>query len=102
MYFILQNAWMFSGVGLSYIISSTLLIFSVLEYRGGGWVPRRTRSQLSVTAGLGMSCALMSFLLSWLASRSSANYKNQSSHDHASSQLYKPVDSSSSGVNFYH
>ena len=95
-----QNAWMFTGLGVSYVVSSALLVSSVLEYHGGGWVPRRTRSQLSATAGLGLSCALLSFVLSWLHGRGTSSCKDQTGLDDSTNQQYKPVDNStSSGVN---
>ncbi|XP_012265817.2 uncharacterized protein LOC105691711 [Athalia rosae] len=97
------NAWMFAGMGLSYATGSALLVCSVWEYSGGssgnGWVPRRTRSQLAVAAGLGLACALLALLLSWLHLRSSTNSKGHGSHSHTPTQFYRPVEnSSSSGV----
>ncbi|XP_046619729.1 uncharacterized protein LOC124304954 isoform X1 [Neodiprion virginianus] len=95
------NAWMFAGMGLSYVTASALLVCSVWEYSGGasGWVPRRTRSQLAAAAGLGLACALLALLLSWLHLRSSSNRKGHGSRSHTPTQLYRPVDnSSSSGV----
>lgn len=97
------NAWMFAGMGLSYVTGSALLVCSVWEYSGGtsgsGWVPRRTRSQLAAAAGLGLACALLALLLSWLHLRSSTNQKGHGSHSHTPTQLYRPVEnSSSSGV----
>lgn len=90
------NTWMFTGLGVSYVVSSALLVSSVLEYHGGGWVPRRTRSQLSATAGLGLSCALLSFLLSWIHGRGRSTCKAQSGHEDSVNQQYKPVDNSTS------
>lgn len=89
-------------MGLSYVTGSALLVSSVWEYSGGtngsGWVPRRTRSQLAAAAGLGLACALFALLLSWLHLRSGANRKG-GSHSHTPTQLYRPVEnSSSSGV----
>ncbi|XP_015593813.1 uncharacterized protein LOC107267081 isoform X2 [Cephus cinctus] len=93
------NAWVFTGIGISYLGSSSLLVCSVWEYAGSGWVPRRTRSQLAAAAALGLSCALLAFILSWFHKRSKISCKGQLSHQHTPNQLYKPVDnSSSSGV----
>lgn len=87
---------------MSYALSSALLACSVWEYHSGGWVPRRTRSQLTAAAALGLSCALLAFLLSWIHGRSGSTCKGQDSRNHTPTQLYKPVDnSSSSGVNNY-
>lgn len=94
-----QNVWVFSGIGLSYVAGSALLGSSIWEYYASGWVPRRTRSQLTAAAGLGLSCALLAFLLTWIHGRRGTGCKDRSSHDHTPNQLYKPVDnSSSSGV----
>lgn len=94
---------MFAGMGLSYVTGSALLVCSVWEYsggsNGGGWVPRRTRSQLAAAAGLGLGCALFALLLSWLHLRSSSDRKGHGSNSNTPTQLYRPVDnSSSSGV----
>ncbi|XP_015127887.1 uncharacterized protein LOC107048946 [Diachasma alloeum] len=91
------NFWVFTGIGVSYTAGSGLLGLSIWEYHGTGWVPRRTRSQLTVAAGIAVSCALFAFLLSWIHGRTGVNCKSQS-HDHSQSQLYKPVDSTSSGM----
>lgn len=100
-FFYFQNAWIFTGIGLSYVLSSALLALSIWEYHSDGWVPKRTRRQLSVAAGIGLSCAFFAFILSWIHGRSGSTCKRQGSHDHISNQLYKPVDnSSSSGVRF--
>ncbi|XP_034191509.1 uncharacterized protein LOC117609367 isoform X1 [Osmia lignaria lignaria] len=93
------NAWVFTGIGLSYALSSALLACSIWEYYSGGWVPKRTRSQLSAAAVLGLSCAILAFLLSWIHGRSRSSCRNPDSRNHTPTQLYKPVDnSSSSGV----
>nr|XP_031826465.1 uncharacterized protein LOC116424332 isoform X1 [Nomia melanderi]XP_031826466.1 uncharacterized protein LOC116424332 isoform X1 [Nomia melanderi] len=93
------NAWIFTGIGLSYALSSALLACSIWEYHSGGWVPRRTRSQLSAAAALGLSCAILAFLLSWIHGRSGSSCRGPDSRNHTPTQLYKPVDnSSSSGV----
>ncbi|XP_014225468.1 uncharacterized protein LOC106651464 isoform X1 [Trichogramma pretiosum] len=95
------NAWIFSSIGLSFITASTLLALSVFEYHGSGWVPRRTRSQLTATATLGLSCALLAFLLSWLHGRGVSGCRASpasAAEDEVNQQLYKPVDSSSSGT----
>ncbi|XP_017893145.1 uncharacterized protein LOC108632828 isoform X2 [Ceratina calcarata] len=93
------NAWIFTGIGLSYALSSALLACSVWEYHSGGWVPRRTRSQLSAAAALGLSCAIIAFLLSWIHGRSESTCRNPDSRVITPTPLYKPVDnSSSSGV----
>ncbi|XP_067211978.1 uncharacterized protein [Linepithema humile] len=90
------NAIMFTGIGLSYAASSALLACTVWEYHSGGWVPKRTRSQLSAAAAVGLSCALLAFLLSWIHCRSGSSCKGQDSRSHTPTQLYKPVDNSSS------
>lgn len=91
---------MFTGIGLSYAASSALLACTVWEYHSGGWVPRRTRSQLTAAAVVGLFCALLAFILSWIHYRSGSSCKGQDSRSHTPTQLYKPVDnSSSSGVN---
>ncbi|XP_076674137.1 uncharacterized protein LOC143372096 isoform X2 [Andrena cerasifolii] len=93
------NAWVFTGIGVSYALSSALLACSIWEYHSGGWVPKRTRSQLSAAAALGLSCAILAFLLSWIHSRSGSSCRSPDSRNHTPTQLYKPVDnSSSSGV----
>ncbi|XP_033350551.1 uncharacterized protein LOC117233922 isoform X1 [Bombus vosnesenskii] len=93
------NAWIFTGIGLSYALSSALLACSIWEYHSGGWVPKRTRSQLSAAAALGLSCAILAFLLSWIHGRSGSSCRSSDSRNHTPTQLYKPVDnSSSSGV----
>ncbi|XP_053994624.1 uncharacterized protein LOC128894988 isoform X2 [Hylaeus anthracinus] len=93
------NAWVFTGIGLSYALSSALLACSIWEYHSGGWVPKRTRSQLSAAAALGLSCAILAFLLSWIHGRSGSSCRSPDSRNHTPTQLYKPVDnSSSSGV----
>ncbi|CAL7935635.1 unnamed protein product [Xylocopa violacea] len=93
------NAWVFTGIGLSYALSSALLACSIWEYHSGGWVPKRTRSQLSAAAALGLSCAILAFLLSWIHGRSGSSCRSPESRNHTPTQLYKPVDnSSSSGV----
>ncbi|XP_014472032.1 PREDICTED: uncharacterized protein LOC106743053 isoform X2 [Dinoponera quadriceps] len=93
------NAWVFTGIGLSYVLSSALVACAIWEYHVGGWVPRRTRSQLSIAAALGFSCALLAFVLSCIHGRSGSGCKGQDSRSHTPTQLYKPVDnSSSSGV----
>ncbi|KAM0724771.1 hypothetical protein ACS0PU_009155 [Formica fusca] len=93
------NAIVFTGIGLSYAASSALLACTVWEYHSGGWVPRRTRSQLTAAAVVGLSCALLAFLLSWIHCRNGSSCKGQDSRSHTPTQLYKPVDnSSSSGV----
>ncbi|XP_023247169.1 uncharacterized protein LOC106637034 [Copidosoma floridanum] len=93
------NAWIFTSVGLSYMTGSALLGLAVFEYHGGGWVPKRTRSQLTATAFLGLSCALLSFALSWLHGRhGSSCHAPVAGEDDPTQQLYKPVDSSSSGT----
>ncbi|XP_020287197.1 uncharacterized protein LOC109856384 isoform X2 [Pseudomyrmex gracilis] len=94
------NAIVFTGIGLSFTASSALLACTVWEYHSGGWhqeVPKSTRLQLSAAAGLGLSCALFAFLLSWIQCRNSSS-KDQDSRSNTPTQLYKPVDSSSSGV----
>lgn len=92
---------MFTGLGVSYVVSSALLVSSVLEYHGHGWIPRRTCRQLSATAGLSLSCALLSFLLSWIHGHGRSTCKGQSGHEDSVNQQYKPVDNStSSGVCF--
>lgn len=87
-------------------MSSALLACSIWEYHTGGWVPKRTRSQLSAAAVLGLSCAIFAFLLSWIHGRSGSSCRSSDSRNHTPTQLYKPVDnSSSSGVSnfiFYH
>ncbi|XP_043685266.1 uncharacterized protein LOC122637281 isoform X1 [Vespula pensylvanica] len=90
------NTWVFTGIGLSYSLSSALLAYSIWEYHSGGWVPRRTRSQLSAAAALGISCAVLAFVLSLIQSRSGSNYETQDIHNHTPTPLYKPVDNSSS------
>lgn len=61
-------------------------------------MPKRTRSQLSAAAAIGLSCALFAFLLSWIHCRTGSG-KAQDSRGNTPTQLYKPVDnSSSSGV----
>ncbi|XP_043289449.1 uncharacterized protein [Venturia canescens] len=93
------NVWVFSGIGLSYVTGSVLLVFSIWEYYASGWVPRRTRSQLTAAAGLGLSCALLAFLLTWIHGRHGDVCKDPSSDDHIPNQIYKPVtNSSSSGI----
>ncbi|XP_066592881.1 uncharacterized protein [Prorops nasuta] len=94
------NAWVFTGIGLAYTLGSALLASSIWEYHSGGWVPRRTRSQLSASAGIGLFCTLFSFILSWIHGRNGSTCKGQNMRDRSQSQqLYKPVDnSSSSGV----
>lgn len=93
------NAWIFTGIGLSYALSSALLACSIWEYHSGGWVPKRTRSQLSAAAALGLSCAILAFLLSWIHGRSESSCRSSDNRNHTPTQLYKPVDnSSSSGV----
>ncbi|OXU29141.1 hypothetical protein TSAR_006402 [Trichomalopsis sarcophagae] len=92
------NAWIFTSVGISYTTSSALLALSVFDYHGAGWVPRRTRSQLTATAALGLSCAILSFLLSWLHGRHGSSCHAPPGEDDPTQQLYKPVDSSSSGA----
>lgn len=94
------NAIVFTGIGLSYAASSALLACTVWEYHSGGWVPRRTRSQLIAATVVGLFCALLAFLLSWIHCRSGSSCKGQDSRSHTpTQQLYKPVDnSSSSGV----
>lgn len=63
-------------------------------------MPKRTRSQLSAAAALGLSCAILAFLLSWIHGRSGSSCRSSDSRNHTPTQLYKPVDnSSSSGVN---
>ncbi|XP_043248323.1 uncharacterized protein LOC122395076 isoform X2 [Colletes gigas] len=98
------NAWVFTGIGISYALSSALLAWSIWEYHSGGWVPKRTRSQLSAAAALGLSCAALAFLLSWIHGRSGSSCRSPDSRSHTPTQLYKPVDnSSSSGVSgFYY
>lgn len=62
-------------------------------------MPKRTRSQLSAAAALGLSCAILAFLISWIHSRSGSSCRSPDSRNHTPTQLYKPVDnSSSSGV----
>ncbi|KZC04836.1 PREDICTED: uncharacterized protein LOC107193368 [Dufourea novaeangliae] len=90
------NAWVFTGIGVSYALSSALLACSIWEYHSGGWVPRRTRSQLSAAAALGLSCAVLAFLLSWIHGRSESSCRGPDSRTHTPTQLYKPVDNSSS------
>ncbi|XP_011340115.1 uncharacterized protein LOC105280934 isoform X2 [Ooceraea biroi] len=93
------NGIVFTGIGLSFVASSTLLACTVWEYYGGDWVPKRTRFQLSAAAAVGLSCALLAFLLCWIHCRSGSSCKGQDSRSHTPTQLYKPVDnSSSSGV----
>ncbi|XP_011629477.1 uncharacterized protein LOC105421980 isoform X1 [Pogonomyrmex barbatus] len=93
------NAIVFTGIGLSYAASSALLACTVWEYHSGGWVARRTRSQLTAAAVVGLFCAFLAFLLSWIHCRSGSSCKGQDSRSHTPTQLYKPVDnSSSSGV----
>ncbi|XP_058810299.1 uncharacterized protein LOC131675359 isoform X2 [Phymastichus coffea] len=92
------NAWVFTVVGIAYLTSSTLVLLAVFEYHGQGWVPRRTRSQLTATAGLGFSCVLLSFLLSWLNGRQGLSCHSLHGKRDPRQQLYKPVDSSSSGA----
>ncbi|XP_044005333.1 uncharacterized protein LOC122850266 isoform X2 [Aphidius gifuensis] len=93
------NFWIFSGIGVSYIASCSLLGLSIWEYSGIGWVPRRIRSQLTAAAGLALSCALISFLLSWLHGRDEIIFKSRKSLNNSKNQLYKPVgNSSSSGL----
>lgn len=76
-----------------------MLACSIWEYHSGGWVPKRTRSQLSAAAAFGLSCAILAFLLSWIHGRSGSNCRSPVSRNHTPTQLYKPVDnSSSSGV----
>lgn len=71
------------------------MCLSIWEYSKSGWVPRRIRSQLTVTAGLAFSCALISFLISWLHGRGEIICKLQQSRNNSQSQLYKPVKNSS-------
>ncbi|XP_008547863.1 uncharacterized protein LOC103571473 isoform X1 [Microplitis demolitor] len=92
------NFWLFTSIGVSYIIGCGLLGLSIWEYHSSGWVPRRTRSQLTAAAGLALSCGFIAFTLSWLHGRMGINCKPSSSHDNSQSQLYKPVESSSSGL----
>ncbi|XP_071555578.1 uncharacterized protein [Temnothorax nylanderi] len=94
------NAIVFTGIGLSYAASSALLACTIWEYHSGGWVPKRTRSQLTAAAVVGLFCALLAFLLSWIHCRNGSSCKGQDSRSHTpTQQLYKPVDnSSSSGV----
>ncbi|XP_026825334.1 uncharacterized protein LOC105280934 isoform X3 [Ooceraea biroi] len=90
------NGIVFTGIGLSFVASSTLLACTVWEYYGGDWVPKRTRFQLSAAAAVGLSCALLAFLLCWIHCRSGSSCKGQDSRSHTPTQLYKPVDNSSS------
>ncbi|XP_011166017.1 uncharacterized protein LOC105200243 isoform X2 [Solenopsis invicta] len=90
------NAIVFTGIGLSYAASSVLLACTVWEYHSGRWAPRRTRSQLTAAAAVGLFCALLAFLLSWIHCRSGSSCKGQDSRSHTPTQLYKPVDNSSS------
>ncbi|XP_012284412.1 uncharacterized protein LOC105701864 isoform X2 [Orussus abietinus] len=93
------NFWIFIGIAILYLGGSTLLLLSVWEYSESGWVPRRTRSQLTASAAFGLFCTVLSSLLAWLHGRSEIKCHSQSSRDHTPNQLYKPVDnSSSSGV----
>lgn len=82
------------------MLSSALVACAIWEYYVGGWVPKRTRSMLSAAAALGLSCALLAFVLSCIHGRSGSSCKGQDSRSQTPTQLYKPVDnSSSSGVN---
>ncbi|KAK0085313.1 hypothetical protein PV325_005423 [Microctonus aethiopoides] len=92
------NFWIFSGIGVFYIAGCGILGLTIWEYHGSGWVPRRTRSQLTAAAGLALSCGFIAFILSYLHGRTGISCKAPSSHEHSQSQLYKPVDSSSSGL----
>ncbi|KAL0107271.1 hypothetical protein PUN28_015659 [Cardiocondyla obscurior] len=90
------NAIVFTGIGLSYAASSALLACTIWEYHSGGFVPKRTRSQLTAAAVVGLFCALLAFLLSWIHCRSGSTCKGQDSRSQTPTQLYKPVDNSSS------
>ncbi|XP_034939761.1 uncharacterized protein [Chelonus insularis] len=92
------NFWIFTSIGVSYVIGCSLLGLSIWEYHLSGWVPRRTRSQLTAAAGLAFSCAFIAFILSWIHGRTGISCEPPPSHDNSQSQLYKPVESSSSGL----
>lgn len=54
---------------------------------------------MSAAAALGLSCAILAFLLSWIHGRSESSCRSSDNRNHTPTQLYKPVDnSSSSGV----
>lgn len=80
--------------------SGGLIMLSVTEYQGT-WVPRRTRSQLTVAAGISFFCSLLALLLTWLHGRAESACRGQLTRENTPTQLYKPVEnSSSSGVSF--
>ncbi|XP_044584873.1 uncharacterized protein LOC123265255 isoform X2 [Cotesia glomerata] len=92
------NFWLFTSIGVSYIIGCCLLGLSIWEYHLSGWVPHRTRSQLTAAAALALSCGFIAFTLSWRHGRKDISCKPSFSHENSQSQLYKPVESSSSGL----
>ncbi|XP_055387890.1 uncharacterized protein LOC129616310 isoform X6 [Condylostylus longicornis] len=61
--FLLVNTWMFLGIGLMFILSSSLICHTVFLAEAFLWVPKHTKDILFISAILGYLCAIEAFIL---------------------------------------
>ncbi|XP_055387886.1 uncharacterized protein LOC129616310 isoform X2 [Condylostylus longicornis] len=57
------NTWMFLGIGLMFILSSSLICHTVFLAEAFLWVPKHTKDILFISAILGYLCAIEAFIL---------------------------------------